>query len=99
MDTVFVTGATGFIGANLIRTLLDRGFSVRALVRMGSDKSNLKGLNIDIIDGSLESYPAVAAGCRGARYVFHVAADYRIWVRDPRAMFVCNVQGTVRVLE
>jgi len=99
VDAAFVTGATGFVGANLVRLLLDKGFSVRVLARKGSNRKNLEGLSTEIVEGDLEDKAALSLGCKGARYVFHAAADYRIWVRDPEAMRRANVQGTINVLE
>src|SRR5208282_2359559 len=99
MNVAFVTGATGFVGANLVRTLLNKGFSVRVLARKDSNRKNLEGLSVEIVEGNLEDKAALALGCKQARYVFHVAADYRIWVRDPKAMYDANIQGTINVLE
>ncbi|MBI5629479.1 MAG: NAD-dependent epimerase/dehydratase family protein [Elusimicrobia bacterium] len=99
MDSVFVTGGTGFVGANLVRLLLEKGFRVRALARRGGDRRNLEGLAVEIVEGDLGDGGALQAGVRGARYVFHVAADYRIWVPRPDEMYATNIAGTIRVLE
>ncbi|MBI4374909.1 MAG: NAD-dependent epimerase/dehydratase family protein [Elusimicrobia bacterium] len=99
MDSVFVTGATGFVGANLTRLLLDKGYRVRVLLRPGSNRANLDGLDVEPIQGSLEDPKALSEGSRGCRYVFHVAADYRIWVRDPAAMYEANISGTERMIQ
>src|SRR5207302_8931581 len=89
-----VTGATGFVGSAVARTLLKAGQLVRALARPKSDRRNLKGLSVEIVQGSLEDPDSLAAAVGGCRYLFHVAADYRIWVPDPAPMFRANVEGT-----
>jgi dihydroflavonol-4-reductase len=93
----FLTGGTGFIGANVARALLDAGWSVRALARPESDRRNLDGLPLDVIEGDVES-PHLAEAMRGADAVFHVAALYRLWRRDAEALFRSNVLGTRLVL-
>ncbi len=98
MDSVFLTGGTGFVGASLARLLLSKGLKVKALARKGSDRRNLEGLDIEVVEGSLTDGAAVAEGVKGCRYVFHVAADYRIWVPNPDDMYAANVAGTERVL-
>lgn len=93
-----VTGATGFVGSAVVRALLARGAHVRALVRSGSDRRNLAGLDVSVCEGDLmrpESLIPALAGCVG---LFHVAADYRLWTRDPAAMFRANVEGTRAIL-
>lgn len=99
MDNVFITGATGFVGANLTRILLEKGYKVRALARKGANRKNLEGLAVEIVEGDLLDKNALSAGCRGACYVFHVAADYRLWVRNAQEMYTSNIQGTINVLE
>src|ERR1700732_3299885 len=89
-----VTGATGFVGSAVVRTLLKAGQPVRALARPKSDRRNLKGLSVEIVQGSLEDPGSLAAAAAGCRYLFHVAADYRLWVPDPAPMFRANVEGT-----
>src|SRR5579872_7239437 len=98
-DVAFLTGGTGFVGANLARLLLEEGLKVRALARKGASLRNLEGLDVELVEGDLQGRQALAAGCRGARYAFHVAADYRLWVRDPSSMYAANVDGTVNVIE
>lgn len=93
-----VSGATGFVGSAVVRALLARGADVRALARPGGDRRNLAGLDIDIVEGDLlqpETLTRAVAGCTG---VFHVAADYRLWTRDPDAMLRANVDGTRALL-
>ena len=92
-----VTGATGFVGSAVVRALLGAGLSVRVLVRPNSDRRNLLDLSVEVAEGSLEDAPSLARAVAGCRYLFHVAADYRLWVTDPAPMFRANVEGT-RVL-
>ena len=96
--TTLVTGATGFVGSAVLRALLRRGEPVRALVRPSSSLRLLEGLPVDIVAGDL----ADPAGCRGALRgcdaLFHVAADYRLWVPQPEAMYRTNVVGTRELL-
>lgn len=98
-DVIFLTGATGFVGANLARLLLEKGYKVRALARPGGDRRNLDGLDLTVVEGDLSNPDALRAGCLKARYAFHVAADYRIWVRDPAPMYQANVQGTINLID
>lgn len=94
-----VTGATGFIGANVARVLLERGRSVRVFARPGSDRSNLKGLDVEIAEGDLRDAASTARAVDGCEEVYHVAAEYTFWSNDPEAVFESNVTGTRNVLE
>ncbi len=94
----FVTGATGFIGANVVRVLLERGFSVRALVRPSSDRRNIEGLPIEVVAGDLRDLPSVKRGMAGCEVAFHVGALYSFWVRPRRLIYEVNVDGTRNVL-
>ena len=98
MDSAFLTGGTGFVGASLARLLLKQGLKVKALARKGSDRRNLAGLDLEVVEGGLLDSSAIESGVRGCRYVFHVAADYRLWAPDPRQMYRANVDGTEIVL-
>ena len=98
MDSAFLTGGTGFVGASLARLLLKQGVKVKALARKGSDRRNLAGLNVEIVEGGLLDKSAIEAGVKDCRYVFHVAADYRIWVPNPADMYRSNVDGTESVI-
>ena len=96
---VLVTGATGFVGGNLARELWHRGYQVRALVRAGSDTLTIKGTDIHQVEGDLldrESLSKAMADCEG---VFHCAAAYTFWSRDPQKVRRTNVEGTVNALE
>src|SRR6266566_6249153 len=89
-----VTGATGFVGSAVARVLLKAGHPVRVLARPNSDRRNLERLAVEIAEGTLEDPDSLAAAVAGCRYLFHVAADYRLWVPDPEPMFRVNVAGT-----
>lgn len=95
MSTAFVTGASGFVGANLVRVLLDRGWRVRALVR--GDAPSLDGLDVERVRGDLFA-PELTAAMRGCDAVFHVAATYSLWRRDREALTHANIDGTRSVL-
>lgn len=95
----FVTGATGFIGASIVRELLNDGREVRALVRPSSDVSNLKGLDVDLWKGDLLDPASLRSGMKGCNVLYHAAADYRLWTRTPDEMYRTNVDGTTAVLE
>jgi dihydroflavonol-4-reductase len=99
MNNVFITGATGFIGASIARQLLLQGCTVKALVRKGSDRSNLAGLPIDFCEGDLRDEESLARGLDGCDTLFHAAADYRLWTRDPATMYAVNVDGTRALLD
>lgn len=89
-----VTGATGFLGSAVARRLLESGEQVRVLTRPASDRTNLEGLDVDVVHGDLRDPASLAAACRGCEALYHVAADYRLWVRDPRELYASNVDGT-----
>jgi dihydroflavonol-4-reductase len=94
--TVLVTGASGFVGSAVAKALAARGVQVRLLVRSTSNRRNLSDLpaGTEIAVGSLEEPESLRAALTGCRALFHVAADYRIWVPDPEAMMRTNVEGT-----
>jgi dihydroflavonol-4-reductase len=94
-----LTGGTGFVGAAVARALLARGHAVRALVRRGSDRRNLDELDVELVEGDLTDPASLAGAVAGCRFLFHVAADYRIWVPDPAAMLRANVEGTRALME
>jgi dihydroflavonol-4-reductase len=94
-----VTGATGFVGAAVARALVASGHRVRVLVRPTSDRRNIDGLAIEPVIGSLENHESLTAALAGITALFHVAADYRLWVRDAAAMMAANVDGTRAIME
>jgi len=97
--TTLVTGASGFVGAAVVRALLAEGEHVRALVRASSDRTNLEGLPVEIAIGDITDRSSLDPAIHGCRFVFHVAADYRLWAPDPRPMFAANVDGSLNVVE
>jgi dihydroflavonol-4-reductase len=94
-----VTGASGFVGSAVARRLLAAGITVRALLRGTSDRRNLEGLPVEVAVGSLENPDSLRAALQGCSHLFHVAADYRLWVRDAAPMFHANVDGTRLLME
>ena len=97
--TSLVTGANGFLGAAVVRALIAADRPVRALVRPGSDRRNLDQLDVELVEGDVNHPESLRTAARGCSTVFHVAADYRIWVADAAPMYRTNVQGSVNVLE
>jgi dihydroflavonol-4-reductase len=94
---ILVTGATGFVGWHVARKLLDRGCSVRALVR---DPKRLRELDrAKPVQGDLRDPASLARAVEGCSVVYHVAADYRLWAPDPKEMFRSNVEGTRSLLD
>ncbi len=95
----FVTGATGFVGSHVARVLVERGADLRLLVRKNSDRRNIASLNADHVIGDLRDPASIEVAMSGCDVVFHVAADYRLWVRDPDEMYRSNVEGTRGLLD
>lgn len=96
MKPALVTGASGFLGWHVAQALLRRGIPVRALVRR---PDAVKDLDAELVAGDLRDAGAVCRAAAGCGLVFHVAADYRLWVRRPREMYESNVGGTRNILE
>src|SRR5258706_3457137 len=95
----FVTGASGFIGANLAHELVARGHQVKALLRPGSDVRGLKGAEVERVEGDVSDTATLKAAMQGCEWCFHVAASYHLWLRDYRPMYAANVEGTRHVIE
>ena len=95
----FVTGATGFVGSHVAELLQQQGADLRLLVRRGSRTNNIDSLRADRIQGDLGDFSSLLRGMSGCEVVFHVAADYRLWVRNPDEMYRANVDGTLAVMD
>jgi dihydroflavonol-4-reductase len=95
----FVTGGTGFVGAHVVRALLRRGRAVRCLVRPSSRRDNLRELPVELAEGDLRDPESLRAALVGCETVFHCAADYRLYSRDPSAIYETNVRGTGHLFE
>jgi dihydroflavonol-4-reductase len=95
----FITGATGFVGSHVARALADQGADLRLLVRATSRTDNIAGLPAEIAPGDLRDAASLKSAMSGCEFVFHIAADYRLWVRDPDEMYRSNVEGTQAILE
>jgi len=94
-----VTGATGFVGAAVARALLAEGWAVRALVRTGSDRRNVASLALEQVVGDLTDPASLERALEGCEAVFHVAADYRLWVPQPQQLYRTNLEGTGNLLD
>ena len=94
-----ITGATGFVGAAVLRELLKKGHRVKALVRKSSVLDNLKNLNVETVEGDLKDRDSLKSCLKDCKYLFHVAADYRLWVPKPDEIYQNNVKGTENLME
>jgi len=97
-DPVLVTGATGFVGAAVLRALVNRGETVRVLARPTSPKRNLGGVACEIVIGDMTDAAAMTRAMLGVRHLYHVAADYRLWARDPGEIRRANLAGAEAVM-
>jgi dihydroflavonol-4-reductase len=97
-DLTLVTGASGFVGSAVARALQARGTPLRLLVRASSPRKNLEGLEAEVVVGDMADVSAMAVAMHGVRHLFHVAADYRLWARDPEEIVRNNLSGTHAVL-
>jgi dihydroflavonol-4-reductase len=95
----FVTGATGFVGSHVARVLAEQGADLRLLIRSSSDLRNIQALQAERVVGDLRDPVSLEKAMAGCDVVFHVAADYRLWVRDPQQMYRSNVDGTRTLIE
>ena len=96
---VLVTGTTGFLGSAVARHLIAAGETVRVLVRPHSDRRNLEGISVEIYEGDLRDRDSLDKACAGCDALYHVAADYRLWVKDYNALYASNVEGTRNLME
>jgi dihydroflavonol-4-reductase len=93
-----VTGATGFVGAAIAKTLIASGWQVRVLARAGSDRGNLQQLAAQVVEGDLNDLGSLELALEGCTALFHAAADYRLGARDPKPLYLTNVEGTRNIL-
>lgn len=98
-DRVLVTGGTGFIGAAVLRALEGRGLKLRALARATSPRDNLRAVDCEVVEGDMTDSGAMHQALAGVRWLFHLAADYRLWARDPSSIIRANLNGTRAVME
>lgn len=96
--SILVTGASGFVGSAVVRKLLNKGESVAVLVRPNSNHANLDGLNLSIREGDLTDEKSLGDALSGCDGLFHVAADYRLWTKNPQALYQANVEGTKNLM-
>jgi len=94
-----VTGATGFIGFHVAKVLKQENLHVIALVRKGSDSSALQSLDVELIAVDVRDYDSVCRALKGCQQIYHLAADYRLWVPDPAPMYETNVRGTRNIMQ
>ncbi|MEA2780611.1 MAG: dihydroflavonol-4-reductase [Rhodospirillaceae bacterium] len=98
-NEILVTGGTGFVGSAVTRALVAAGRPIRVLARPGSPRRNLDGLDVDIVEGDMRDAADVDRAMAGVRFLFHVAADYRLWAPDPREILRNNLTGTRNLME
>jgi dihydroflavonol-4-reductase len=98
-DRILVTGASGFVGSAVARLAVQRGYDVGVLVRATSSRANLEGLDCEIVTGDMRDPASMERALKGVRFLLHVAADYRLWARDPEEIVRNNVEGTRATME
>jgi len=98
MPKTLVTGATGFIGSNVVRALLKAGKEVKGLLRPTSNRKAIDGLDIELAYGDLRDRDSLVKALKGCDRLYHVAALYVLWARDPKVIYACNVEGTKNML-
>jgi len=96
--TTLVTGAAGFLGSHVTRQLVARGESVRVLMRPSSNNRAISDLSLEYVTGDLRDAGSLERAMKDVKRVFHVAADYRLWAKDPREIYDSNVRGTKNLL-
>src|SRR5437868_2241772 len=98
---IFITGSTGFVGSHVAKQLALRGAELRVLVRPTSRTDNIESLKAERVIGDLCDSASLKKAISGCEFVFHVAADYRLWTRDSRGaeMYKINVEGTCAILQ
>jgi len=97
-DTILVTGGSGFVGSAVLRALAGRGQRLRAVTRASSSRVNFQGVDCEIVEGDMRDPVAMTRAMAGVRYLFHVAADYRLWARDPSEIMRANVEGVAATM-
>ena len=98
-DPILVTGATGFVGSAVLRALVERGETVRVLARPSSPRRNLDGVACEVVEGDMTDAASMTRAMQGARQLYHVAADYRLWARDPGELRRANLTGAQAVMD
>ena len=98
-DRVLITGSSGFVGSAVLRALGGRGLDLRALVRATSSHANLEGVDCQVVVGDMTRIEDMTRALDGVRWLFHVAADYRLWARDPGEILRANLAGAQAVME
>lgn len=98
MTMILVTGGTGFIGNHIVRRLCAENFPVRILARSTSQLDSLESLPVEVVIGDLSDRESLKPAVKGCQTIFHVAADYRLWARDPQELYRSNVNGTANIL-
>ena len=94
-----ITGATGFVGLHVTRLLAEQTKAIRVLVRPTSERRFIQDLPVEFVEGDLRDRPSLAKALDGVTHVFHVAADYRLWSKNPDELYESNVQGTRNLIE
>ena len=96
---ILLTGSTGFVGSSMARLLLQEGYEVKVLVRTNTDRRNIDELDLEVVTGDLRDFQSLKSATRGCEGLYHVAADYRLWVRNPQEIYDANVEGTKNLMK